>query len=222
MVLYQIALAVVLGVVYYFSGVLVARLKSWHDYFTSFSGGAFATVLLVSLFPTALAVATPAFWPLVLLGFVVVHTLERHALSHHDFKKKRLELSEVYFLGFFTVGFFSGVSLALGFAENTKFGLSLFVALVLQKVSSSLVTMRLLESARKRVFKIALSASTFIGLAIALIVQPDKFLLSNLLAFTLGMLLYLGVRDAIPHQEKGRVEYFLSGALITLVLLELF
>ena len=67
--------------------------------------------------------------------------------------------------------------------------------------------------------KIMIASSIFIGalLSSILLIPASWFL--GMFAFVTGMFLYLIVRDVIPSQGRGRVDYFLYGVILQILVI---
>jgi len=74
------------------------------------------------------------------------------------------------------------------------------------------------EKARTKFSKVVLSSSPFFGALIAILLEVDEIIQAAILAFILGMLLYILSRDVIPKEEKGSPGMFVAGLTLTIII----
>ncbi len=130
------------------------------------------------------------------------------------------ELKVLHEVGFFLDHFMLGFVLVTAVDIDPTLGSLIAVPIFLHTVSSSISMQHIHERAKTGTNKVILSLSTLLGVIGALVLKAGGDVQGAILALLLGMLLYIGIRDFIPREEKGYPFLFLAGvALVTLIYL---
>ncbi|MFQ5405597.1 MAG: hypothetical protein ACE5DI_00355 [Candidatus Micrarchaeia archaeon] len=211
-------LAFVLSLVHLFTHFLAERVEKWHVQIISFGAGVFIVFMFLDLFPEALK--TEYSYSFFLLGFVVFHSVEKYVYQHTNPKLLKEQVGSLDVLGFIVADVFKGIALVFAYVVDPSLGFFIFIPLVLDKVSSATLFAHLLE--RFKHYKwlgFALSFSVLLGALFASFVSPSGVLFEAAFAMVVGTLLYIVVRDLIPHGRKGNLTYFLLGALFSYAIL---
>jgi zinc transporter ZupT len=96
-------------------------------------------------------------------------------------------------------------------------GFIILIPFILHTISSSIAMEHIYEKIKSKTNKILLSGSTFIGALTAVALSVEESVQTLILAFALGMLLYIVSRDIIPKREKGSPALFVIGAGIVIL-----
>ncbi|MFH1239668.1 MAG: hypothetical protein V1672_00450 [Candidatus Diapherotrites archaeon] len=220
-----LVLAIALSITSWFSETYSSTVHIHHVKLTSFSAGLFITYIFLFLFPElfeGLPVAGNRIFLLMLMGFVIFHVLEKYIYQHVTNKKHLLhDLSILHILGFFADHFIVGVLLFLIFREGNIFLSSfVFIPLLLHTISSSLSFTHLGEHLKnKRSITIFLAAAPLFGVLVAYFLNLEHVNYLMILSFVVGAMLYIVVRDALPHGRTGNIFFFLLGFIISFTML---
>lgn len=219
------ALAAALSIINWFSETYSEALHRYHSKLTSFSAGIFITyiflVLLREVFEGVQLVGENIFL-IALLGFVLFHVLEKYIYQHVTSKKHVLyELAALHVAGFFADHFLIGVLLLLIFGTgNVALSVFAFIPLMLHTISSSISLTHLDEHVgHNKLVILLLSAAPFLGVLTAYLLDLGQEKYYMLLSFIVGAMLYIVIRDALPHGKSGNILFFLIGFSISMTLL---
>ncbi len=224
---FQIAilLSLFLGAIHFWNEKIFFKKEAIKVKAMSFIAGASVAYVFLYLLPDlykGVGVAHINQWIFIfiLLGFSLVHILEKYLYQHSKGEEILLRLKEAHFFIFFLYYFIVGIILT-EFLEVTLWkGLLFFVPIVfyaaVSRVSFEEVHIRLRE---QKFFRILLSLAALSGVLLASIILEQAFLYHILLAFIAGAFLYIVIMDFIPREAKGRPEYFLLGVSIYTLLI---
>jgi len=221
--LIPLILAVILVAVHLFSEEYSSHVERYHVHTLSFSAGLFLGLIFLNLLPEAfkgVAYLGESIYLLMVSGFVLFHLGEKYIYQHIKNKAELLQdLASIHVLGFFANHFVIGIMLFLVFSgENVVAGFLVFIPLLLHSFSSSLSLNHIDKHFnRKSISGIALPLAPLLGVAFAILLNPDSLLYYSLFAFVIGAMLYISIRDLLPKGEQGRPLLFLSGALISVL-----
>lgn len=208
-------MALMVGVVEYFSKSLRLKKRGYYNKIVSFSAGISITYILLELLPTftEAAFAINKFLFLTLLfGFISHHVAEKeiykHTKSHELVKLLSLEESIFYYVYHLILGFI----FILFIQQNLVNGTFFFVSIIAYTLASNLPTTPHKSKGRMILF----SSSTFIGAVIASLIPwtvPLWFEFA-LVGLVTGVLLFTVTRHHIPYGRKGKIMYFVLGFTI--------
>ena len=210
-----ILLAVIVGVVEYFSKRINVTGKIHSSKLLSFSAGVSITYLLLELLPefTEAAFGINKYLLVALpLGFISHHLIEKEIYKHnykHDLIKM-LTLEEHLFYFFYHV--ILGTVIVTFSQESTTKVLLLFFTILSFTAVSNLPSLKHRSMERA----VALSTSTLVGVVLALSLW--KFIPSwvhfSFVGFAAGILLFTVIRHHVPFGRKGRIGYFSVGFIL--------
>lgn len=220
-------LALGLSFINFFGDHIADRIKEFHIHVISLASGMFVTIIFLEILPLFVAGSENVGEPIYLFflgGFVIFHLLEKYIYQHVPSKTVlTYELSRIHAYGFaidnFIIGFIlvqlyelPGLYSELEYLAFIPFFLRVFAL----SVSSKFINESFEPS---RIERILLSSSTFLGasLASSLILRKEQFFL--VFSFLIGILLYSVVRDMIPTGKEGKPKFFLTGVLISFLLI---
>ena len=210
-----------LSIVQFFSSDFSEQIEKHHKKITSLSAGIFIAYILLNLLPELVnstqIIGQNAFI-LVLAGFLIFHTLEKYLYQHITNKKTLLkDLAELHAMGFFFDQFVSGMLLFFAItADDVLVGSIIFLPLLLHTLSSAIALQHIKEyfNSSKRV-NIILSCAPLLGAIFIFTQSTLQNVHYSIFAFTIGMLLYIVIRDTIPNGKTGDTKFFILGAAVT-------
>jgi len=210
-----IFLAVIVGIIEYFSKRINISGKRYSAKILSFSAGVSIIYLLLELLPgfteAALAINRYLFVALP-LGFISHHLIEKEIYKHnskHDLVKM-LTLEEHLFYFFYHI--ILGTVIVTFSLESTTKALLLFFTIISFTAVSNLPSIK--HKSMERAF--FLSTSTLIGVVLALSIWRfvPQWIHFSLVGFAAGVLLFTVIRHHIPFGRSGRIGYFSIGFIL--------
>lgn len=220
-----ILLSLFLGAVHFWNEKIFFKKEAIKAKTMSFIAGASVAYVFLYLLPDLYkGVAHVNQWVFIfiLLGFSLVHILEKYLYQHTKKEERLLRLKEAHFFIFFLYYFVIGVILTEFLKISLWKGLLFFVPIVfyaaVSRISFEEVHIRLRE---QKLFRILLSLAALLGVLLASIILKQLFLYHILLAFITGTFFYIVIMDFIPREARGRPEYFLLGVSLYTLLISL-
>lgn len=217
-----VVFAFFLTVIHFYSKRISKIIEDHHINITSFSAGMFLTLLFVDFLPRiseGLEYGAPIYLVLT-IGFIAFHLSEKYLYQHIQDKKTLLkDLAELHNFGFFIDHLMVGFVMFLAFELNSYANYLIFVPFVLHTVSSSMSLEHINRRIRTKTNKFLLSSSTFLGAIFGYFIKLEAFWYYTILAFFLGSLLYVSIRDMLPKGKKGNPLMFFIGFLITMAII---
>jgi len=191
----------------------------------SFVAGISVSYLFLYLFPElyeGVKYLNKSLFVYVLLGFILLHIVEKQIRQSKSIEKLRLKLKEEHSVVFFIYYFILGIILVELLSLSLLKGLLFFFIILFHSIVSAAslkeIHQKMIE---KRIFKIILSVSTLLGILFALFAKFPQSVYFILIGFVAGALLYIVIRDIIPKESDSRLMYFIFGALLYMVLIML-
>lgn len=223
MITLVIVLGAILTIIHYYSEKYSPKVEQFHDELVSFSSGLFITLLFVFFLPEFVQgqkFIGNNIYLLLVSGFVVFHVAEKYIYQHVKNKKEMIkDLSEIHAFGFFIDHFVVGMALVFAFQTSSiLFGFSVFIALLLHTMSSSISLTHIDEYFKQnKIVNILLALAPLGGVIVASLLNPEKSLYYVIFSLVIGALFYVGIRDLIPSKDEGRVSYFAFGFFISII-----
>ncbi|MFC2143478.1 hypothetical protein ACFLQN_03700 [Candidatus Aenigmatarchaeota archaeon] len=226
---YEVVIPLLFGVVlalgHHMSDKIKLRNPNHRNKMLSFTAGVSISYLFLFLFPEMYGrteIMSKTLFIFVLLGFSMFHLIEKHAYKQKSIEKCRKELKEIHSASFFMYHFIIGILLVnltnLGLIE----GLLLFFPIFFHTVFSVTSLTEIHDHIKIRgMLKNVLAVSTLLGVVVAFFLPLTPGIISILLGFVVGALLYVIIRDTLPSNNAGDPRYFISGIASYIVLLAL-
>jgi hypothetical protein len=154
----------------------------------------------------------------MLVGFLLMHLAEKYIYKHVMHKQELLEdLKIVHIIGFgldnFLIGFILAALIELDFSVIITLSIPLFLQMLTSSISLDSIDTRLND----KYSKIVLSVLPIVGAILGIVLELEYLLTNYILAFVLGILFYMIIRDVLPQGRKGSAVLFISGNLVTIV-----
>lgn len=225
-----LALAITMGLIDYFghkiSGGLAAENR---DKILSFSSGALISLLFLILVPDLIIQnSANILFFYMLIGFLVMHFVEKF-IYQHEFNKQKLltDLKVTHIIGFGLDNFLVGLIIATILESLWEITLMnefiietilLSTPLFLQMLTSSISLDSIDISLNDKFSKIVLSILPIAGAILGIILEIEELFTSYILSFVLGVLFYMIIRDVIPRDKEGSSLLFLFGNFLSILL----
>ena len=213
-----IIIAVVMGLTDFFGHKISSLIGEHRDAVLSFSAGLLISLLFLILVPDVIVNGvTELLFLFMLVGFLLMHLVEKYIYRHVSHKQELLEdLKIVHIIGFgldnFLIGFIIASLVELDFSVVITLSVPLFLQMLTSSISLDSIDTRLND----KYSKIILSVLPIAGAILGIILELDHLLTNYVLAFVLGILFYMIIRDVLPQGRKGSSVLFFAGNLITI------
>lgn len=197
------------------------------DAMIALAAGFMMAVVVVEIFPEAIARGGTNAAVVALLGYMLVHLTQHTLVKHFHFGEethhvtKAVSLSALIGLMMHTI--VDGVAIASGFEVSSALGMLIFVAVLLHKFPEGLAISSLFLAAgasRRRALlaAAALGGATIIGVALTDGIQA---LTRHGLALSAGVTLYVAASNLVPefqakHDWRLPISFFVGSALFFL------
>ncbi len=205
-----------LGAIHFWNEKLSFKKKETKAKTMSFVAGASVAYVFLYLLPDLYkGVAHINQWVFIfiLLGFSLIHILEKYFYQHAKGEKRLLRLKEAHFFIFFLYYFIIGIIMVEFLKVNLWKGLLLFVPIVfyaaVSRISFEEIHIRLRE---QKFFRILLTLAALLGVFSASLILKQAFLYHILLALIIGAFIYIVLMDFITKEAKVKPGYFILGA----------
>ncbi|NIM91549.1 MAG: hypothetical protein GTO17_11450 [Candidatus Aminicenantes bacterium] len=215
-----LALAFLLGLLHFFSDMIRFSEDERKYRIISFAAGISISYLFLDLLPhTYEAAVLLREWVFVflLLGFALFHLVEKYIYQHADQKKLAKELKEVHSISFFVYYFLVGIVLENKLQASVLEGTLFLIPVGLHAGLSTASLSRIHGEIRENLWaKIALSSSSLLGVAFAILVHIPSLLDNISISLIAGVLLYIIVKEFLPEKRKGQPIFFIFGIILFL------
>jgi len=214
-----IIITVVLGFVDFFGHRISGLIGEHRDSVLSFSAGLLISLLFLILVPDVISLGVTEFlFFFMLIGFLLMHLAEKYIYRHVTDKQELLEnLKIVHIIGFgidnFLIGFIVASLVELDFSVVVTLSAPLLLQMLTSSISLDSIDARLNE----KYSKIILSVLPLAGAILGIILELDHLLTNYVLAFVLGILFYMIIRDVLPQGRSGSSVLFFAGNLVTIL-----
>jgi len=215
-----LGIALVMSLTDYFGHRISGLAGKNRDSWLSLSGGILTALLFLILIPDLIAAnGSEISFLFILIGFLLMHLAEKYIYQHETNKQELVdELKLIHIFGFGLDNFLVGFILASVLETDLSVALNLSIPLFLQMLTSSFSLDSIDTPKSSLLSKIILSLLPIIGALIGILLELDQAISSYLLAFALGVLFYMIVRDVIPQGNRGRASLYFLGNLISIIL----
>lgn len=209
-----------MGITDYFGHKISGLAGKNRDNILSLSSGILIALLFLILFPSLTYNDGPGIiFFFLLIGFLCMHFIEKSIYRRVTNKRKLLEnLKMAHIVGFGLDNFLVGFIIATLAKTDIIIALELSIPFFFQMLTSSISLDSIDVRLKNRFNKILLSILPLMGAIIGILIELDNFLTQTVLAFTLGILLYMIVRDVIPQGKRGSPLLFFIGNAISIIL----
>jgi|TARA_Y100000310_G_scaffold241949_1_gene246096 hypothetical protein len=212
-------MAALIGIVDYFSPRLIKSVKHFHAELISASAGVAITYLFMDLFPrfaNGLPREHNYLFLTVLLGFGLLHIVEKFLYQHYSKSKLRKELAIEGSVVTAIYHFFIGIVLVSLITQDPTEGVLFFLPIFLY---TSLSTLHV-HSPKYKSIRFVVALATLAGVLFAQRNPINPLIGTALLGVIIGALCYTVTRHSLPTGRAGKPFYFVLGALAYVILLK--
>ena len=213
-------IASIMGLTDYFGHRISGLAGKNRDNILSLSSGLLIALLFLILLPNLpLSEESEFIFLSILIGFLCMHFIEKFIYRHVINKRKLLEdLKKAHIVGFGLDNFLVGFIIATIAKTDVIIALELTIPFFLQMLTSSISLDSMDIQLNEKFSKILLSVLPIFGAIVGILLELDGFLTQIVLAFMLGILFYMIVRDVIPSGKRGHPVLFFIGNGISIIL----
>ncbi|NQV09199.1 hypothetical protein HQ529_05085 [Candidatus Woesearchaeota archaeon] len=213
-----LAYAFILSLSHYYSERIKIKYEDFKYSLLSFSSGLAVSYLMLVLFPELYKGVTNLdrfIFLFVLVGFISLYLIDKYIYEFAEMDKVKDDLKVSHSIAFFIYHLFIGIVL-VDFASKGAFSLTLFFIPVLLVTITTGVSFNELhyDVKENRYAKLFLSLSTLIGMFFAVTFNIPQILNLMLIGVVGGVMLFLVVREFIPHEKRADPLYFIYGLLL--------
>jgi zinc transporter ZupT len=224
--LLEIVLGIILSLTHFFGEKILAKFKHHNQSkVISFGAGISITYLFLQLFPelySEVIYTNKLVFVYVLIGFTLLHLREKYIYQHVQKRRLLFELKEAHSVAFFVYHFILGIVIVKIIQSNLLEGLLFFVPIFFHAAISNVAMSEIHHHIKGRFdMKILLSLAPIAGVLLGLMFVISNLFYAILLGFVAGALLYVIVRDVLPKDRKGSIEYFVVGTAVYTLLIML-
>lgn len=152
-----------------------------------------------------------------LVGFVIVHLLEKFLYQHRSIDKEFVSLkSQFEFWGFIAYQLLVGIINVVFFEAYGKLAVFVLIPFFVRAFALSVSSKHIIEKVVGNRSHLLIPFGPVIGTIIGLFFIHSNLQVFFILAITTGVIFYITVRDVIPTGREGKPLYFLTGILITI------
>lgn len=205
--------AMILSSLHLFYDKLPSFIIDSHETIISYGGGSLLGIIFLVFMPETVHLnPSTIVYPLMLLGYIIFFLSEKYLYQHvKDPKILEEELYYLHSVGFFIDHFIKGFILITIIELEPILGLLTAIPFFIHALSASIALKEIHKMCEREIDKIILSSSTTIGALSGIFFPMNPGLKKSILAFVLGMLLFMVSRDILPRKKEGKPKYFILG-----------
>ncbi len=213
--LVALLLALILTFLQFFGEQIYSVCGSYYTHILSLSAGISITYLFLDLIPQfsdAVISINRFLFLSLLIGFVVIHLIEKYIYQHSSKQQVQSRLGVENQITSFTYHFILGMILFEFATQSLQETLLLFVPIAIFTAVSTLPVHRHPSAYIHAI----VSSSTVLGVLVVslLFTHIDGSIQTALLGFIIGGLLFSIIRHSLPFGTAGKPFYFLLGIII--------
>ena len=214
----SLTLGFLLGLIHFIGEGLKIPEGSRHYQIISFASGITIGYLFLDLLPHTYDAADhlkSGVFFFLLMGFALVHLVEKYFYQHAEASKLRTEFkmfhSATFFIYYFLVGFVVVELVQKSVLEGILFIFPVMLHAGLSSASLSEIHGRFQPTLWERIL---LSLATPIGVLLAFSFPLPLVLQNITISVIAGILLYVFVKVFLPEKEKGQPIFFILGLIV--------
>jgi ZIP family zinc transporter len=220
MYLAPIAVAVAIAFFHVLGEELSEHIERFHIELLSFGAGLMVGTFFLEILPQITVGETYLshfIYVTFLVGFVLIHVLEKlvyqHAAGESEFDK---DVTRFEAAGLVAYGLLVGVVITVFFETYCDLAYVILAPFFVRAFALSVYSKHINEKIGSRLNRLLQSAGPIVGTFAGLTLIANKTQLFLVFSPTMGLVLYIVIRDMIPIGKEGKPIYFLAGALITI------
>ncbi len=214
-----ILFALLLSSIHLKSKKLSALIERAHINWLSLGGGSLlATIFLVFLPHVVHDQSNLHVYPLMLIGFASFFLSEKYLYQHvKDETTLEEDIYHLHVIGFFIDHSVKGFVLVAIINLRPILGFLTVLPFLIHTLASTIAMENLHQISGSTFDKYLLSSSILIGTLAGVLIEISKVHERAVLAFALGILLFLVSRDVLPKDKEGSPLYFVLGLSVIFI-----
>lgn len=214
-----IIFALLLSAIHLKSKKLSKVIERAHINWLSLGGGSLlATLFLVFLPHVVHGESELHVYPLMLIGFASFFLFEKYLYQHvKDETTLEEDIYHLHVIGFFIDHAVKGFILVTIINLRPILGFLTVLPFLIHTLASTMALENLHKISGRNLDKYLLSSSIFIGTLTGMLLEISMQFERAVLAFALGILLFLVSRDVLPKDKEGKSLYFVLGMMVIFI-----
>jgi hypothetical protein len=215
-------IAVALTVVHFLGEVVSDRIEEWHAELVSLGAGLMVGTFFLEIMPQLGVGATVLghfAYLALLVGFLLIHLLEK-AVYQHPVSEARIAIDATWFevAGLVVYQFVVGIIIVLFFEAYGDLAIVLILPFFVRTFANSVSLSHINERVRGRVNRLAQVVAPLVGATVGTALIASEMQLYSVFSTSMGVILYIIIRDMIPRGRAGKPLYFVIGVAINVAL----
>ena len=215
-----ILVAVVITLIHFLGEKISEHVERFHMELLSFGAGLLIATFFLEILPqieSAEIFLGSYVYLAFLLGFVVIHLLEKSIYQHAGSERKiELDVTRFEAAGLTAYNLLVGLIVTVFFEAYGDLAYFILLPFFIRTFAISVSSSHINEKIDSRLNHLLQSISTVIGTFLGLVLIANKTQLFLVFSITMGLILYIVIRDMIPRGKEGKPIYFTAGALIAI------
>ena len=215
--MFELLFGVISGLTQYFNEKLLKILHKYRISLISFAAGLSSSYLFLLLLPevyNGFLFLKQYTFLILFAGFISIHISEKYIYKHVKKIKIKHDVRTVHHITFFFYHFIIGIILVTLLQQSFREGFLFFIPIWLHTTISSIALTEIYKKIKQKSFsKILLSASTLLGIIVALLFMIPTFIHYALLSLITGALTYIVIKDLTPKGKQGSLNMFIIGVI---------
>ena len=222
----SITIAILIAILHIIGEMFSEHIERYHIELLSFGSGFMAGTLFLEIIPHVVRgeiYLGHYIYIFFFVGFVLIHVLEKIIYQKASGKTEFvMDVIRFQALGLLAYGLLIGVIIAVFVEAYGGITYLILAPFYVRAFTISVFSKHIIEKIGSVTYRILGSLGPIVGVIISLFLITDKETLFLVLSISVGAILYIVVRDMIPLGREGKPIYFVSGALITVLVTLIF
>lgn len=215
-------IAVALTVVHFVGEGVSRHIEAWHTELVNLGAGLMVGTFFLEIMPQLDVGATvlgPVAYLALLAGFLLVHLLEKWVYQHAP-SEAPIAIETMWFevAGVVVYQFVVGVVIVLFFDAYGDLAAALILPFFVRTLANSVSVSHINEQVRSHGARLAQTVAPFVGVAVGTALIASEQPLYTVFSTSMGVLLYIVIRDMIPGGRAGKPRYFVAGVAVNVAL----
>jgi zinc transporter ZupT len=210
---------------HFFGEVISKHIERFHLGLISFGAGLVVATFFLEILPeiSFSEVFLGRFIYLIfLIGFILIHIVEKFVYKEISIKKIEPERTKFEAAGYVALQLLSGLIVAIFFEAYGELAYIILVPFYVRAFAISVSSSHIYEKINNKFNRLFKITSPVIGTLCGLFLIQNRTQLYSVFSFTMGLVLYIVVRDMIPRGKKGKPVFFILGSVISITMFLLF
>ena len=222
----SIALAIAIAILHIFGEIFSEHIERYHIELISFGSGFMVGTLFLEIMPHIVKgeiYLGHFIYIAFFVGFVLTHVLEKTFYQKASGKTEFvMDIVQFQTLGLLVYGLLVGIIIVVIIEAYGDIAYLILAPFYVRAFTVSIYSKHIIEKIGIGLYRILGAISPIIGSIIGLFLIVNRTSLFLVLSISVGVIMYIVVRDMIPLGREGKPIYFVSGAMITILITLIF